>query len=217
MAGIPYASALGSLMYLMVCSRPDLGFAVSLVSRFMSNLGRTHWMALKWIMRYLQGTKSAGIVFKKNHSCDDCVEGFCDADYAGDLDKRKSISWFVFTLWGNTVSWKSKLQHMVTLSSTESEYVALTEAAKEATWLKGLINELGIEQQTVKINSDSQSAIHLCKNQVYHERTKHIDVHLHFIREMIERGEIEIEKIDGSHNPADMFTKSVPFEKHRLL
>ncbi|XP_031259416.1 secreted RxLR effector protein 161-like [Pistacia vera] len=103
-------------------------------------------MALKWIMRYLQGTRLAGIVFKKNHSCDECVEGYCDADYSGDLDKRKSTSRFVFTLWGNTVSWKSKLQHMVTLSSTELEYVALTEVAKEATWLKGLINELGIKQ-----------------------------------------------------------------------
>ncbi|XP_031270992.1 secreted RxLR effector protein 161-like [Pistacia vera] len=216
MAKIPYASALGSLMYLMACSRPDLGFVVSLVSKFMSNPGKSQWMALKWIMKYLNGTRSIGIVFKKNQSDNDYVEGFSNANYASDVDRRKSTSGFVFTLWGNTISWKFKLQHMVTLSSTESEYVALIEATKEATWLKGLVNELGIEQQTVKINRNSQSAIHLCKNQVFHKRTKHIDVRLHFIREMIEKGEIEIEKVDGSHNPADMFTKLVLFEKHRL-
>ncbi|XP_031254574.1 secreted RxLR effector protein 161-like [Pistacia vera] len=123
--------------------------------KFMSNPGKSHWMALKWIMRYLNGTKSVGIVFKRNQSYNNCIEGFADADYAGDMDRRKSTFGFVFTLWGNTVSSKSKLQHMVTLSSTESEYVVLTEVAKEATWLKGLVNELGIEQQTVKINSDS--------------------------------------------------------------
>ncbi|XP_031258360.1 secreted RxLR effector protein 161-like [Pistacia vera] len=215
METVPYASALGSLMYLMVCSRPDLAFSVSLVSRFMSNPGKPHWSALKGILRYLKETRSVGIVLKKNQNSDCCVDGYANANYIGDVDKRKSTFGFVFTLWGNVVSWKSKLQHMVTLSSTESEYVALTEAVKEASWLKGLINELGLEQQTMVINSDSQSAIHLCKNQVFHERTKHVDVRLHFIREMIEKREIKIKKVKGSHNPANMFTKPVPVDKQR--
>ncbi|XP_031257653.1 secreted RxLR effector protein 161-like [Pistacia vera] len=152
MADVPYASALGSLMYLMLCSRPDLAFTVSLVSKFMSNPGRSHWVALKWIMRYLKGIRSVGIVFKKNQSYNNYVEGFAYADYARDMEKRKSTFGFVFTLWGNTVSWKSKLQHMVILSSIESEYVALIEAVNEATWLKDLANKLGIKQQTMMIN-----------------------------------------------------------------
>ncbi|XP_031287627.1 secreted RxLR effector protein 161-like [Pistacia vera] len=163
MSTIPYANALGSLMYLMVCTRPDLASFVSLVSRFMSNPERLHWSALKWILRYLQGSKSVGIVFSKNKEEKYCIRGYVDADYAGDFDKRKSTSGFVFTLWGNMISWKSKLQQMVTLSSTESEYVALTEASKEAVWLKGFVNELELEQKIVEIKSDNQSAIYLSR------------------------------------------------------
>ncbi|XP_031262345.1 secreted RxLR effector protein 161-like [Pistacia vera] len=107
-----------------------------------------------------------GIILCKNKEEQHCIRGFVDADYAhtGDIDKRKSTSSFVFTLWGNVISWKSKLQHLVTLSSTEFEYVALTEATKEAIWLKGFVNELELEQKNVEIKSDSQSAIHLSKN-----------------------------------------------------
>ncbi|XP_031267729.1 secreted RxLR effector protein 161-like [Pistacia vera] len=155
MATIPYANALSYLRYLMVCSRPDLAYSVSLVSRFISNPSKAHWFALKWILRYLKGIKSVGILFRRNKRKDGCIEGFVNANYAGDFDRRKSTSTFVFTLWGNVVNWKSKLQHMVTLSSTESEYVALTKAAKEAKWLKGFVNELELEQGTVVINSDS--------------------------------------------------------------
>ena len=105
---------------------------------------------------------------------------------------------------------------MVTLSFIDAEYVALTEAAKEALWLKGLMKELGYEQKVVTINCDNQSAIYLCKNQVFHERSKHIDVRLYFIRNLVESKSIAVNKIAGAYNPADMFTKSVTAEKHRL-
>lgn len=118
-----------------------------------------------------------------------------------------------FTLYGNIISWKASLQSIVALSTTESEYIALTEAVKEAIWLKGLVNEL--ERKTIRVTvwCDSQSAICLFKNQVFHERTKHIDIRLHYIRDIIDQKLIEVKKVPTEDNPADMLTKVVPTTK----
>ncbi|GJS48325.1 retrovirus-related pol polyprotein from transposon TNT 1-94 [Tanacetum coccineum] len=137
------------------------------------------------------------------------VVDYCDSDYAGDLDKRRSTTGYVFTLAKAPISWKSTLQSTTALSTTKAEYMAMTEAVKEAIWLQGLLGELGIKQKFVTMHSDSQSAIHLAKNQVYHARTKHIDVRYHFIREILEEGGVRIQKIHTSKNPADMLTKVV--------
>ena len=211
MNSIPYASAVGSLMYGMIGSRPDLAFAVGLVSRFMGRPGRVHWDAVKWILKYLKGSAKSCLTFKKHEKID--VQGFCDSDFAADLDKRRSVSGYVFKVGGNTISWRSTLQHVVALSTTEAEYMALTEAVKEALWLKGICGELGFNQDSVEIHCDSQSAISLAKNSVHHERTKHIDYKLHFIRDHITAGTIKVSKIHTSLNPADMLTKGVPGKK----
>ena len=123
------------------------------------------------------------------------------------------MSGYVFTFGENTISWKSSLQHVVALSSTEAEYAALTEAIKEGLWLRGFVSELGFEPKTVEINCDSQSAIHLSKNSVFHERTKHIDVKLHFVRDVIFDNLVEVRKILTNLNPADMLTKVIPVGK----
>lgn len=138
---------------------------------------------------------------------------FSDADYATDLDRRRSVTGYVFQVGGNTVSWRSGLQHIVALSTTESKYMALSEAFKEALWLKGFVSELGFEQDDVKVFSDSQSAIHLAKNGGFHERTKHIDTKLHFTRDVIEAGDVIVHKIHTSVNPADLLTKVIPGNK----
>ena len=208
---IPYASAVGSLMYAMVGSRPDLCFAVGLISRYMSKPGRIHWEAVKWVMRYLKGALDSDLLFTKGE--DFKVRGFCDADYATDLDRRRSVTGYVFQVGGNTISWRSGLQHIVALSTTESEYMALAEAFKEALWLKGFVSELGFKQDDVRVFSDSQSAIHLAKNGGFHERTKHIDTRLHFMRDVIEAGDVTVHKIHTSINPADFLTKCVPGQK----
>ena len=132
-----------------------------------------------------------------------------DSDYAGDLDKRRSTTGYVFTFSQAPVSWRSTLQSTVALSTTEAEYMAMTEAMKEAIWLQGLLDDLGVEQDILKINCDSMSAIYLARNQVYHARTKHIDVRYHFVREILEEGDIDLLKIHTSENPADMLTKVV--------
>ncbi|KAE8731199.1 SWI/SNF-related matrix-associated actin-dependent regulator of chromatin subfamily A member [Hibiscus syriacus] len=188
MSKVPYASVVGSLMYAMVYTRPDISQAVGVVSRYMHDPGKEHWEAMKWILRYILNTVDIGLVFQQDKQDGQCVVGYCDLDYAGDLDKRRSTTGYVFTFAKAPVSWKSTLQSTVALSTIEAEYMAVTEVVKEVIWLQGLFGELGMEQKHIKVHCDSQSAIHLAKNQVYHARTKHIDVRYHFVREILEEG-----------------------------
>lgn len=198
-------------MYSMIGTRPDLAHSVGVVCRFMSKPLKEHWQAVKWILRYIGGTLDRKLCYKNEGEL--VLEGYCDSDYAADKETRRSTSGVVFTFGGNTISWKSSLQKVVALSSTEAEYMALTDAANEAVWLKGLVSELGFAQGSVNIHCDSQSAIALTKNAVYHERTKHIDVKYHFIRELVNDGVVQILKIDTEDNPADIFTKVLPVSK----
>ncbi|OIV89834.1 hypothetical protein TanjilG_28396 [Lupinus angustifolius] len=160
------------LLYAMVCTRPDLAQAVSQVCKYMSKPGKQHWEAVKWIFRYLKGTTGLGIMFGSQHSKPSVI-GYVDSDYAGDLDDRRSTMGFVFTLVGGSIIWRSSVQSVIAMSTIEAGYMAAGEASKEAMWLMGLVNELGIEQGGVPLHCDSQSAIFLAKNQVYHARTKH--------------------------------------------
>ena len=207
MARVPYASVVGSLMYVMVCTRPDISQAVSMVSRYMHNPGKNQWLAVKWILRYLYGTVDVGLLFKKD--CGQQCVGYCDSDFARDLDKQRSTTGCIFALGGGPVSWRSILQSTIALSTTEAEYMAATEAVKEAIWLKGLLGDLGVIQENIAVFCDNQSAIFLAKNQTYHARTKHIDVKYHYVREIIESGVVLLKKIDTKDNPADMLTKIV--------
>ncbi|KAK9211123.1 hypothetical protein WN943_000497 [Citrus x changshan-huyou] len=207
MARVPYASAVGSLMYAMVCTRPDISQAVSMVSRYMHDPGKSHWLTVKWILRYLYGTVDVGLLFKKD--CGQQCVGYCDSDFAGDLDKRRSTTGYVFTLGGGPVSWRSILQSTIALSTTEAKYMAATEAVKEVIWLKGLLGDLGVIQENITVFCDNQSAIFLGKNQTYHARTKHIDVKYHYVREIIESGVVLLRKIDTKDNPSDMLTNVV--------
>ena len=131
MSKVPYANAVGCLMYAMVCTWPDLAHAVSTVSKYMENPKREHWKAVKWIFRYLRGAADYGIMFQRQHSSISVV-GYVDADYAGDLDDRTSMTGYVFTVAGGPICWKSTLQSTVALSTTEAEYMAAVEAANEA-------------------------------------------------------------------------------------
>jgi len=180
MSKVPYSSAVGSLMYVMVCTRPDLAYAVSMVNRFLNQPQKENWKAVKRIFIYLKGIADVGLIYGSNSDC--CLTGYSDADYAADLVKRRSLTGYAYTLGDRLVSWKETLQPSVALSITEAEYMALTEAAKEGIWLRGLINDLEINQEYANIYCDSLSAICLAKDQVHHDRTKHIDVRYHFIQ-----------------------------------
>jgi len=158
----------------------------------------------------LNGSLKGGLKYTRAAQGKDALEGYVDSDYAGNVYTRKSLSGFVFTLFDTAISWKANQQSVVALSTTQAEYIAFVEGVKEAMWLKGMICELGITQECVKIHCDSQSAIHLANHQVYHERTKHIDICLHFVRDMIESKEIVVEKVASEENSADVFTKLLP-------
>eukprot|EP00253_Pinus_taeda_P035241 PITA_35241 len=192
MSCVPYASAVGSLMYAMVCTRPYIAYAVGVLSRFISKPGKEHWTTVKRVFRYLRGTS--------------------DYDWAGDLDQRRSTSGYVFNLFGGAISWMSKKQSVVALSTTEAEYMAATHASKEAVWLQRLCSSMGLVQGAIRIDYDSQSAIFLAKNPAYHSKTKHIDVQYHFVRDMIEDKKVLLVKVDTLKNTADALTKSVSSE-----
>ncbi|CAL1393260.1 unnamed protein product [Linum trigynum] len=173
MKNVPYASAVGSLMYAMVCTRLDIAHAVGIVSRFLSNPWKEHWRAVKWILRYLRGTSRVCLCFSNDKTI---LDGYTDANRAGDVDSRKPTSRYMMTFAGAAVSWQSKLQKCVALSTTEVEYIVVMDACKEMLWLKKFLQELGIKQKRYVLYCDSQSAIHLCKNPTFHSRSKHIDV-----------------------------------------
>jgi len=140
------SSAVGSLMYAMVCTRPDIAHAVGVLSRFMSKPGKEHWTAVKQVFRYLRGTSDYGLCYQGRPGLDTVLDihGFVDADWAGDLDQRRFTSGYVFNLFGGVVSWMSKKQSIVALSTTEAEYMAATHASKEAVWLQRLCSSMGL-------------------------------------------------------------------------
>ncbi|MCO5557951.1 hypothetical protein L7F22_011525 [Adiantum nelumboides] len=203
---VPYAPACGSLMYAMITTRPDIAYAMRVVSRYMSNPDKKHWEAVKGIMRYLKHTKCMRICYG---SQDLSVRGYTDLDYAEAQDKRRSTSSYVFTLAGGAVSWQSRLQDCITQSTIEAEYVATNEACKEAIWLGRLVADLGIKVEMPELHCDSQSAIQLAKNLVFHSKTKRIDVKYHFIREVIKDKQIQLVNIHTKDNPADLLTKGL--------
>ncbi|XP_074569538.1 uncharacterized protein LOC141826187 [Curcuma longa] len=166
----PYASAIGSLMYTMLCTRPDISYAVGLVSRFQSNPGSRHWKAVKRIFRYLKGTANYCLCF---HGADMSLSGYTDADWAGDLDDRKSTSGYTFLLNGGAISWNSKKQACVALSTMEAEYVACAAAVQEAVWLRRFLKHLKITEDSgspVTVYCDSQAAIAFSKDPKYHSK-----------------------------------------------
>uniref|UniRef100_A0AAV1VAR2 Reverse transcriptase Ty1/copia-type domain-containing protein n=1 Tax=Peronospora matthiolae TaxID=2874970 RepID=A0AAV1VAR2_9STRA len=218
MCNVPYRSAVGGIMYLMVATRPDLAAAVGSLSQFSSDPCPTHWQALKRVLRYLQATPNHGLEFTREEGSRIC--GYTDADWAGDIESRRSTSGYVFMMSGGCISWKSQKQRTVALSSTEAEYMALSEATKEAVWLKVLLGELGemTSDEAIKMYEDNQGSIALAKNPEFHKRTKHIDIRYHFVREKVESGEVVLEYCPTQDMLADMMTKpiaAVQFENIR--
>lgn len=212
MRSIPYDAAVGLVMYAMICTRLDLAFAMSVLSRFKSDPCEKHWVAMKCLLRYIVGTIDYGLVYGK-HTSPSELFGFVDADYASNKDNRKSTTSFMYTWCGNCISWKSQQQPIVALSSTEAEYISAVEASKEAIWLQGILGEIERKCYTSVLHMDSQSALFMCKDPVFHERTKHIDVRYHFIRDEVAKKRLLVKKINGKVNPADFGTKIVTVDK----
>jgi len=185
-----FKQMVGSLMYL-TAARPDMMFVVSLISRYMENPTEFHLQVAKRVLRYLKGTLDFGIFYKKGGNNE--LVAFTDSDYAGDLGDRKSTSGYVFLLSSGTISWLSNKQLVVSLSTTEAEFIDAALCACQTVWLKRVLEKLGLNQdKTTIIHCDSSSAINLSKNPVMHGRSKHIDVRFHFLRELTKAGTVEL-------------------------
>jgi len=207
MEKVPYREAIGSLMYASVATRPDISFAVAALSQFLDNPGEVHWEAVKRILRYLSGTKDFVLTYgDERHD----LIGYTDADGATQ-EHRRAISGHAFLIDGGAVSWSSKKQELVTLSTAEAEYVAATHAAKEALWLRRLVFELfpSLEAPTV-LYCDNQAALRLIEDDNYRARTKHIDKRYHFVREAAQTGALQLTYCPTDDMTADILTKALP-------
>ena len=213
-----YQSAVGSLLYLSAGTRPDITFAVCNVAKFCSKPTRSHWTAVKRILRYLKGTPDHGLLYSHNDQ-QDCF-GYSDSDWAGDLSDRKSMSGYIFMLSGAGVSWRSKKQTSVALSTAEAEYIALSSTVQEAMWLRQLTSELTCSAEAMVIYEDNQSALSLAKNPQFHGRAKHIDIQHHFVRDQVASGVVELKYCRTEDMVADILTKGlcrINFEKLRKM
>ena len=200
-------------MYLSICTRPDIAQAVGALARYMAQPTTAHWTAAKTVLRYLAGTADFGITFGSGTPG---LDVYCDADYAGDIDTRRSTTAYVFNLNGGAITWASRLQPTVAASTTEAEYMAAAATVKEALWLRKLLRDLSLDITCITIKADSQSAIKLLKNPIVSNRSKHIDVVHHFARERVARNEVTFEYISTDNMVADSLTKPVPTTKFKF-
>lgn len=219
MAGIPYQEAIGCIMYAAQISRPDVCFAVSALSRYNTNYGRAHWDAVKRVFRYLHGTIDLKLTLYPDGN--DEMVGHCDADWAMDLDQRCSTTGYVFQIQGGAISWATRRQPTIALSSTEAEFMSMVAAIQESLWLKRLECELFLfAPKVIVLYCDNQGTLHLAKNKGYHARTKHIDVKKYFIQHHLHcEGTVDEDiKIQMKYKPtnemiADIMTKAVNHTK----
>jgi hypothetical protein len=205
----PYRDVVGSLMYLMVCTRPDISYAVSYLARYLNNHGKAHHAAANYLLRYLKNTSELGITYHHKETFD--LIGYSDSDWASDIITRKSTTGYLFMMAGGAISWKSRLQPTVAISSSEAEYMALSYAAQEAVALKRLRAEISfdISEHPVVIFEDNQGAIAMSQNPSHYAKTKHIHIRHHFIREQIEIGDVIVKYVSTDYMLADALTKAL--------
>ena len=226
-----YQQLVGSLNYASICTRPDTTYAVHTVSLFMTNPGEKHLSACKTLLRYYQGTAELGLTYNANYSINTnqqllmprnpsqfhfIIDAYSDSDWAGDLDNRHSTTGYIIKLNGNTISWRTKKQNKVALSSCEAEYYAMASCIQELIWMRQFLHELlkydpRYHKDCININLyvDNQSAIQLSKNDMHHDRSKHIELRYHFIREEIKFNNIHVTYIDTANQLADILTKGL--------
>lgn len=213
-----YHELLGALMWAQAATRPDLSFAITLLARFQSNPGPSHWKALLHILAYVKGTLDFKIVYAQNLGGSIKPLGYVDSDYGGDLDTRRSTSGYIFLMAGGPVSWSSKRQQTVALLTTEAEYITTTRGAQQALWMFNFLSEVNFEQpRPATLRVDNDSSIALARSTKGHARAKHIDIRHHYICKQVLEGDIEVLHIPSSENIADICTKPLLRATHDYL
>ena len=215
MATIPYREAVGSIMYAAITVRLDIAFIANQLAQHCQNPGMDHWKAAKRVLRYLATTRTHGLCFDGARNIRNTLVGYSDADYAGDPDSRRSTSGYVYILNGAAVTWSSRRQPIVALSTMESEYIAASDSTREAVWLRRLLEDLNTTQkEPTQLRCDNQSSILLARNPESHKGSKHIEVRFHYIREQILKKTISISYVDTQNQLADVLTKAIDLGNH---
>ena len=204
-----FRSTIGTLLYLVKLSRPDLGNPVRELSKVMDGASSGHVKELKWIINFIFLTRNKGLKIESKLESKWRIVAYSDSNFAGDKVERKSVTGFVVLVCGVPISWKSKAQGNVTLSTTEVEYVALCETVREVKFITQLLGTLNIDFETpIKVKVDNIGAVFLSKNRTSGERTKHIDIKYHYVREQMDKGLIEVEFVRSENNLADLYQHS---------
>ena len=209
-----YRSMIGSLLYLTT-SRPDIAFSVGVCARFQAAPKESHLTAVKQIIRYINGTSDYGIWYSKDSN--ECLASYSDVDWAGCIDDRKSTSSGCFYLGNNLVLWMSKKQNLVSLSMVEAKYIAVASCCAQLLWMKKLLHDYGITQDTRCVFCGNTSAINLSKNPVQHSKSKHFEILYHFVRDLVEEKIVYLEFITTDNHKADIFTKPLDGLKFETL
>ena len=213
MLTIPYLSAVGALMYLGLTSRPDISNAVGILSRFSANPGPAHWKAVKHLFRYLQGTKDLKLVYGPDNS-GRLFNTYTDAAHGDVKENGRSTGGYLVKFGSGAVSWNSKVQPFVALSTSEAEFIAAVEAGKEIFWMRNILKEFGYKiDEPSLLHCDNQSAIQVAKNPEHHGRMKHLDLRFFWLRDAVENGAITVSYLPTGEMPADALTKPLSRQK----
>jgi hypothetical protein len=209
MQSVPYLQAVGALMYLATATRPDIAYAVGVLARFNKDPGLLHWKAVKHLFRYLKGTLDYKLTYSPTASLEPFV-AYSDADHAGNPDNGRSTSGYIVKMGTGAISWSSRLQTIVALSSTEAEYIAAVSAGQEIIWLRNLLSELGYTLSFPStLHIDNNSALSVAKNPEHHGRMKHLDLRFYWLRNEVEKGTIVTKYLPTDEMPADILTKAL--------
>jgi hypothetical protein len=214
-----YQSIIGSLLYLALGTRPDIEHAVIMMSQFAANPSEEHIQRSLHIVKYVAGTLDSKITYHELNE-DGFPEGFAayaDADWAGNIIDRRSVTGYIITLAGGAVSWKTARQKTIAHSSTEAEYMALSDCCKQVSWIQELLKELNQKINTMALYADNQGSIFLGSHPVQESRTKHMDIRYHYIRECVDLGKVELYYIPTQDQLADIFTKILPYPRFKIL
>ena len=209
---LPYRELVGALTYLASTTRPDIASAASYLGQYNSCFGREHWTAAKRVLRYLKGTASLGLAYG---SAVGPLRAFVNADWGSCVDDRRSYTGYIFLLNGAPLSWDARKQRTVALSTTEAEYMALSDCVKEALYWQRFVRELGFDELAeLVVLCDNRSSLRLAENPVLHSRSKHIDIRHHFVRDALRDKKIGLEYVATEGQVADFLTKGLPKPKH---
>jgi hypothetical protein len=205
-----YQSIIGSCIYLVTCTRPDLAYPVSYLSQFLAAPSKSYLTAAKCLLRYITGTKDLKLSFPRTDASEITLEGYSNSDYGNCLDTRQSISGNLFRLNNSAICWRSKKQKSVATSTCEAEYMALALATKQWIWLANALEELNVPVTNAPMFCDNKAAIDIAYNHKIGDRSKHFDITYHLVRENVESGRISLLQIESAENLADICTKGLP-------